>query len=413
MSASAASASASCGGCSMQNFQRPSYRRKSYKNLSKKRRQKRKYMKKRKSSYIKVYKNSPLYKSVYGPKTMETQTDLDEGNWDTMPILTPNKRRFVDHSQSTTIDGSGAYNLHQKLIDISGSGAYNLNFHAQTNQLFNKSPERILSTLNNETGDIILTQSEFLFDITPPAYGENDDGAGVAGTKFRVYGNGISSTTSTYVHNPKPLVLNPGCKRTFPWLSKIAANFQEYEFIQLVFEYKPVISDGNTNASGTIVMFTQYNPNQITGSNEKFGTVYNKRDAEGLDYTNSVKVIQGALHGVECDPKKINGTREKLIREEDNSLGTPVGNLIDYDLGLFTLAGASLSPTCYTTNHTASYSTFTCETTTTNTSTQFNDCTLTFAAGAAATLNPLATTFGELWVHYSVKLSKKKVSKTS
>lgn len=292
-----------------------------------------------------------------------------------------------------------------KLLGLIGSGAYNINTHAEVNQLFKTDPEMVINSVSGETGDIIISQSEFLFDILPPAYLGSE-----ATNKFSIVGAPCTYTTSSFTCNNKPLVINPGCSRSFPWLAKLAANFQEYEFIQLVYEYKPTISDGNTNISGTVVMFTQYNPNQFTTQatdDPSKSNVTDKRSAEGIDYTNSTKIIQGALHGIECSPSKNSGTAERLIREEDDTLGAAVGNLIDYDLGLFSLALANVSPTQYTAG-TPGDAVVIQDTTTAGHF--FNDTTYAMASGA---LNSNAIALGELWVHYTIKLSKKKVSKTS
>ena len=459
---SAAAASASCGGCNINYTSRPSYRRR-YSSYKKKPRKI--YRRKRRRSsvgYTKIYKGSPAYNKLFGstPVDMSSQTDMNDLNGESF-----NKKRKFD-SQDTELLGSGAYNWRPaarwatenllpmgmefggrqlgmdseltrraskwatgKLLGLIGSGAYNINKFAETNELFKHDPDRIINSVRDETGDVIVSQSEFLFDVVTPMYLPAIDNSS---NNFVIQGAPCDVSTITYAAgtapagpvgphwNSKPLVLNPGCSRTFPWLSKLAVNFQEYEFVQLVFEYKPIVSDGNTNVNGSVVMFTQYNPNQLstfaTGStaNIPTGSINDKRIAEGVDYANSVKVIKGALHGVECDPSKNSGTREKFIRSEDQ---TATGNNIDYDLGLFSLGLSNVSPLPFTTKPA-----------TTNPvliSTDFNNTLLTsnipnygdvFAetpSGTAIRNANAIPALGELWVHYTCKLSKKKVSKTS
>jgi len=56
--------------------------------------------------------------------------------------------------------------------------------------------------------------------------------------------------------------LNPGLSTTFPFLSNIAQNFQEYHFNGLIFEYKSTAAmslvSGTNIAMGTIMMGAQY-----------------------------------------------------------------------------------------------------------------------------------------------------------
>ena len=60
------------------------------------------------------------------------------------------------------------------------------------------------------------------------------------------------------------IAVNPGLSTNFPWLSQIAANYEEYEFIQLIFEFHSTVDPSATNnssgATGTIILASQYNP---------------------------------------------------------------------------------------------------------------------------------------------------------
>nr|QDH90211.1 MAG: hypothetical protein H1Bulk3086_000003 [Riboviria sp.] len=87
--------------------------------------------------------------------------------------------------------------------------------------------------------------------------------------------------------------LNPGIAQTFPWLSSIAENFQEYRFHGLVFEFRPLITDFVTSgAPGVIVMATQYNADV---------PIYPTKQAmENSEYAVSVKPTLNLMHAVEC-----------------------------------------------------------------------------------------------------------------
>lgn len=91
--------------------------------------------------------------------------------------------------------------------------------------------------------------------------------------------------------------LNPGVYETFPWLSRIAQNFQTYEFLGLVFEYKATsavaVSASNT-ALGTVTMATNYDADAMP--------FYSKQSMEAYQYSQSCSPAMCALHPVECAP---------------------------------------------------------------------------------------------------------------
>ena len=123
--------------------------------------------------------------------------------------------------------------------------------------------------------------------------------------------------------------LNPAIERTFPWLSQIAAQYQEYTFSQLIFTFKSTVTDFNsgTGQVGTMVMVTQYNP-----SDEAFS---DKMTMLESDLASSGKVSGHVLHGVECDPSKLSGSIGKYTR-----VGPPQGtqDIKTYDLGNLNVA---------------------------------------------------------------------------
>jgi len=96
--------------------------------------------------------------------------------------------------------------------------------------------------------------------------------------------------------------INPGFETTFPWLSKIAKNFQEYSMLGLVFEYvarsssQTYQTSGATN-TGTIVFTTQYNCNDPA--------FVSKSEAENSSFTCIGNPYQNIYHPVECDPSQL------------------------------------------------------------------------------------------------------------
>ena len=123
------------------------------------------------------------------------------------------------------------------------------------------------------------------------------------------------------------LPLQPGLQQTFPWLALVAPQFEEYEFLQLMFYWRPMVSDFNsgTGQTGEIVMVTQYNPNDPPFTDTL--------RAKSYDMAMSCKASLSMNHGVECDPTKNSGAAGKYIRTGplvNEGMGTDIKQ---YDLG--------------------------------------------------------------------------------
>lgn len=191
----------------------------------------------------------------------------------------------------------------------SGRGSYSNNLIAGGN-----GSVPMVSSVRDETGAVTIAHTEYICDIFGP---------GEIGSNQQVPFDNLS------------FILNPGLEATFPWLSQIAQNFEEYEFVQLIFHYTSTITDiGNSSNGqcGTLTMATDYNP-----SHKPFS---DKNEMLGYAHSFSTKTTESMDHGVECDPVKLAGAAQKYVR----SFPTPGEDAKTYDHGLFQLA-ISNSPT--------------------------------------------------------------------
>lgn len=197
----------------------------------------------------------------------------------------------------------------------------------------------IVESSGTEEGSIKISHREYLTDL---------------------YGNPYNTTTGV---NTKPFDLsayeiNPGLEQTFPWLSQIAQNFEEYELEQCIFSFRSTVQEvSSANGQvGTITMATVYNPDSPN--------FRDKTEMMQYAHSNSVKATDDIMHGVECDDSKLSGTDEKYIRSGplDQNLQKK-----DYDHGRFQVA--------------------------------ISNTPLAFSNGS----------IGELWISYTVVLRKPKV----
>jgi len=94
--------------------------------------------------------------------------------------------------------------------------------------------------------------------------------------------------------------IQPGLLETFPWLSQLAANFQQYEFEGMVFEFRSlqadsVVNANNSSAYGEVIMATNYNsaaPN-----------FPNKQQMLESEYVTNCKPSCNQLHPIELKPQ--------------------------------------------------------------------------------------------------------------
>lgn len=211
-------------------------------------------------------------------------------------IVPKSIRHQMEQSILQGMTGQGLY---------SGRGAYNVLVDGgRTGMQFGSD--------NDETQSLCISHTEYLQDVY-----------GAADSSFSV----------------ESWALNPSLPDNFPWLAQIAANYEEYEFIQLLFHYKSTVDTNATNnnngATGTIIMATNYNANAPNFTNKEVMMQYHG--------SNSGRVVEDHTHGVECDPDKNAGSAQKFTR-----VGPVAANqdLKTYDLGTFQLGQVNL-PTAF------------------------------------------------------------------
>jgi hypothetical protein len=127
--------------------------------------------------------------------------------------------------------------------------------------------------------------------------------------------------------------INPGLVRTFPWLSLIAADFEEYDLEGLVFEYRPTSGtavSATSSALGVVILATDYD-----AIDPAFTT---KQQMESYEYANSTVPFSGCIHPVEC-LKKLNVLGSQYVRT--GAVPTDADIRL-YDLGLFQIATAGM-----------------------------------------------------------------------
>lgn len=169
-----------------------------------------------------------------------------------------------------------------------------------------------MPTVRNLTsgGDVVISYQEYLGDIITAS--------------MPVDSNSSPFKIDTYLIN----AANP---RTFPFLSQIAQNFEQYEFEGILFGFRTTSADIVTNDTnniqlGTVLMATQYDV-----ADPNFSS---KGEMLNYQFSTSVKPSQPAVHMIECAP---NQTPVNLLYTVPGS--NPVGTDPRlYHLGRFSIA---------------------------------------------------------------------------
>lgn len=117
--------------------------------------------------------------------------------------------------------------------------------------------------------------------------------------RFQEYlGDVITSATVGAFQN-NAWVINSANRDSFPFLAQIAANYEQYQFEGLVYEFRSTSADAlnSTNtALGSVMLATQYDYADIPFTS--------KAEMLNYEYSNSVKPSENCLHMVECAPNQ-------------------------------------------------------------------------------------------------------------
>jgi hypothetical protein len=152
----------------------------------------------------------------------------------------------------------------------------------------------------------------------------------------------IKDIFMTSIWSTEVFALNPASAKTFPWLSSVASNFEQYKFLGLAFGFRSLTANAlgsvGDPSMGSVTLLTQYDVLDTT--------VATKIAANNALYATSCKPAENMLHPVECDPEQ---TPSQPLYTGVNE--APMGVDADRDLRLnymgFTTVGTNGAPTIY------------------------------------------------------------------
>lgn len=142
------------------------------------------------------------------------------------------------------------------------------------------------------SNSLIPSSSGHSSRTTAPRFVSNKNSIRVIEREY--IGDVISGPVASVFQN-KNYPINPSNPTSFPWLSKIAKLYDQWEPHGIVFEFVSTSSSYSaTQALGTVVMATGYDGLDLPYTN--------KQVMENADFANSTRSCDSALHGLECDP---------------------------------------------------------------------------------------------------------------
>jgi hypothetical protein len=112
--------------------------------------------------------------------------------------------------------------------------------------------------------------------------------------------------------------LQPGNKATFPWLSVQAAQYEQYRFKRLSFQYVPIVG---TSVAGDVMLLADYNVQDPVPSSEQ----------EALDHPGSRTGSVWETHTFKCDLSKMHALGPRKYVRTSAVAGDPK----TYDCGQF------------------------------------------------------------------------------
>lgn len=187
------------------------------------------------------------------------------------------------------ITGRGAYVMNPKDSFGTRWGGY---FGSKAGELLGGGAQRILGL-----GDYSIRRNVFMTGRLPEVHNPSVGGGQVI--RFQEYLSDIRTSASADTFDITSYVINAANSTTFPFLSQIAANYEQFEIQGLLFEFKSTSADAlnSTNtALGSVMMATQYDvvDAPFTSKNEMLN----------YEFSTSGKPSQSLVHMVECDPRQ-------------------------------------------------------------------------------------------------------------
>lgn len=177
-------------------------------------------------------------------------------------------------------------------------------------------------------GDYKVRKNIFLSGRLPEVV-NNPAGGGLV-LRFQEYIQDVTTSSTANTFKIQSYSLNAANTSLFPFLSQIAANYEQYEFEGVLFSFQTRSADAlnSTNtALGSVMMATQYDSYD--------STFVDKGEMLNYEYSCVEKPSNNLVHMIECDPHQSGVTTLYTLYDASPPEGA---DRRLYDLGKFSIA---------------------------------------------------------------------------
>lgn len=225
-------------------------------------------------------------------------------------VSSRSKSMYKPMNYTSQVSGKGAYKKKRKAVRRSQPDNSNQSIGASIGSkvggFLGDLGQKALSSIITGFGDYApislepksnsLMQEMDLYG--PPSVVNNPGNRSVIVRHREFIGDIVTGAAGAF--NLQTFNVNPGLASTFPWLSQMAINFQEWKPLGILFEFRSTSADAlnSTNtALGTVVLATDYDATDNVAI-----TFQNKQMMMNHEFSQSAKQSCSILHPLECSP---------------------------------------------------------------------------------------------------------------
>lgn len=164
-------------------------------------------------------------------------------------------------------------------------------------ELLGGAAQNMLGSFIGGLGDYTVKKNVLMAPEPPTII--NDSVKGGITFRHKEYLRDIVTSSTAGAFSLDSYLINAGNEKTFPWLSQVAQNFEQYSLEGVIFEFRSMSADAlnSTNtALGTVIMATNYDAVDVNFKS--------KGEMENYEWGMSCKPSVNMLHPIECAPRQ-------------------------------------------------------------------------------------------------------------
>lgn len=272
----------------------------------------------------------PVKKRKYVPKKYEKppipyKVSQPKRFWKIAPNLSADvywKKRYWRRR----ITGRGDYTMNPKHSFGTQWGGY---LGSKAGEFLGGAAQNLLTGLVTGMGDYSVKKNIFLSGRLPEIVNQPTGGGTII--RFQEYLGDVFTSSIAGQFQIQSYLINAANSDTFPFLSQIACNYEQYEIEGLLFSFKSTSANAlnsvNT-ALGSVMMATQYDTLDAPFAS--------KLEMLNYEFSTSAKPSADTVHMIECEPRQ--STVSNLYTLDKNQITPSNADPRLYHLGKFSIA---------------------------------------------------------------------------